>query len=108
MNTILKVNSRGTVTLPKALRKVLGLGKDGGILMYSLRDGDVVIQPAQTYPYRIWTDEEIAMFKEEEEALGPSIDALYEKLGLVYDEKTGTIHEKGTPYMSKKKGKKKA
>ena len=106
MNATLKVNSRGTMTLPKALRKVLGVGNDGGMLMYSLRGGDVVLQPAEAYPVRIYTDEEIAEFDAQDAALGPSIDRLYEKLGLVYDEKTGTIHEKGVPYMKRKRNKK--
>ena len=105
MNAILKVNSRGTLTLPKPLRKLLGIS-EGGMLMYSFREGNVTLQPAETYPIEIYTDERIAEFKEDEEAIGDRIDKLLEKKGLVYDPVTWTIREKGTPYL-KQKGKKK-
>ena len=96
MNAILKVNSRGTLTLPKPLRKMLGIS-EGGMLMYTFREGNVTLQPAETYPVRMYTDEEIAMFKEDEEEAGDMIDKILEKRGLVYDPKTWAIREKGTP-----------
>ena len=110
MNAVLKMNSRGTLTLPKALRNMLGL-TNGGTLMCSLREGGVVLQPAKTYPVEmyngypveIYTDERIAEFKEDEEAAGEIIDKLYEKMGWEYDPETWTIHEKKTPYRKTKK-----
>jgi len=113
MNTILKVNDRGTVTLPKPLRKMLGVS-DGGTLMYSFREGTVMLQPAVTYPIEIYTDERIAEFKEDEDAVGDKMDKYLEERGLIYDPVTWTIREKdapcanmlrekGTPYMKGKK-----
>ena len=104
MNATVKVNSRGAMTLPKAVRKTLGVC-EGGTLVYAVRGDDVVLQPAKASPFRLWTDEEIAMFKEDEEAIGDIMDKYWEKKGLVYDPKTATLHEKGTPYMKRKRKK---
>jgi len=104
MNTILKVNSRGTVTLPKALRNVLGV-VNGGTLMYSFKEGDVVLQPAVTYPVEIYTDERIAEFQEDDAAIGDIMDKYFEKKGWVYDADTWSIREKGAPYQKRKRKK---
>ena len=104
MNAILKINSRGTVTLPKALRNLLGV-TDGGTLMCSLREEGVVLQPAMTYPIEIYTDERIAEFKEDEKAMGDMLDKYFERKGLVYDPETWTIREKKTPYPKRKRKK---
>ena len=113
MNTTLKINERGTLTLPKPLRKMLGVS-DGGTLMYTFRDGDIILQPAATYPIEIYTDERIAEFQEAEDAIGDEMDKYFEERGLVYDPATRTVFEKNTlrvktirekttPYMKRKK-----
>lgn len=93
------------MTLPKALRNVLGV-VNGGTLMYSFKEGDVVLQPAATYPIRIYTDEEIAEFDAQDAALGDVMDKYFEKKGLVYDSDTWTIREKEKPYQARKRKKK--
>ena len=110
MNAILKMNSRGTLTLPKALRNMLGLN-NGGTLMCSLREDGVVLQPAKTYPVEmyngypieIYTDERIAEFDAEDAASADAVDKLYEKMGWEYDPQIRAVHEKGVPYMKRKK-----
>ena len=102
MNAILKVNSRGTVTIPKALRNALGV-TEGGTLMCSLKEEGVMLQPAETYPIRIYTDEEIAELDADDAALAGLVDEMLEKKGLVYDASTRTIREKSVPYMTRKK-----
>ena len=102
MNTILKVNSRGTMTLPKAVRNLLGVS-DGGTLVYSLNEDGVVLQPAVTYPIEIYTDERIAEFDAEDAALAGAVEELYKKKGLVYPPEMWTIREKKTAYRGKKK-----
>ncbi|MCL1887756.1 MAG: AbrB/MazE/SpoVT family DNA-binding domain-containing protein, partial [Kiritimatiellaeota bacterium] len=87
MNAILKVNSRGTLTLPKPLRKVLGVA-DGGTLLCDVRGADVVLQPMMAYPIEMYTDERIAEFEEDANAIGDKIDALFEKMGWEYDPET--------------------
>ena len=113
MNTILKINDRGTMTLPKPWRKALGVS-NGGVLMCNFHESTVMLQPAVTYPIEIYTDERIAEFKEDEDAIGDKMDKYLEERGLVYDPVTWTIREKdapcakmlrekGTPYMKGKK-----
>ena len=93
MNAILQVNSRGTLTLPKPLRKALGVS-GGGTLVCDLRGDDVVLQSITSkYPIEIYTDERIAEFKEDEDSIG-DIEGLLEREGLVYDPETGTTHHK--------------
>ena len=105
MNAILKVNSRGTMTLPKKLRTALGVG-DGGTLMCSYQGCDVVLQPTKIYPIEMYTDERIAEFDQADREIG-DVDKLFEMEGLVYDPKTWSLHEKKekTPYMKRKKKK---
>jgi len=115
MNAILKVNSRGTLTLPKPLREALGVSY-GGTLVCDFRGYDVVLQPDMSKypPIEMYTDERIAEFKEDEDSIG-DIKGLLEKEGLVYDPETGTIHKKEalmvcetqTPYRVKAPSKKK-
>ena len=113
MNTILKINDRGTLTLPKPLRKALGVS-NGGVLMCNFRESTVMLQAAVTYPVRMYTDKEIAEFDAADAALGDKMDKYLEERGLVYDPVTWTIREKdtlgtkilrekGTPYMRGKK-----
>ena len=84
------------MTLPKPLRKALGVS-NGGTLMCSFRGGDVMLQPAVTYPVRMYTDEEIAEFDAQDAALGDKMDKYLEERGLIYDPVTWTIREKDTP-----------
>ena len=95
MNAILKVNSRGTLTLPKPLREALGVS-GGGTLVCDVRGDDVVLQSTMTkYPIEMYTDKRIAEFKEDEDSIG-DIKGLLDKEGLVYDPETWTIRKKET------------
>jgi len=114
MNAILKVNSRGTLTLPKPLREALGVSY-GGTLVCDLRGCDVVLQPDMSKypPIEMYTDERIAEFEEDANSIGDKIDKFFEKMGWEYDPETWSIHEKSmvcetqTPYVVKKPPEKK-
>ena len=54
MSTIVQINDRGTVTIPKGLREKYGLG--GQAILEETPEG-LVIRPAATYPVEIYTDE---------------------------------------------------
>jgi len=69
MNTILQINARGTLTLPKFVRKALGVG-GGGVVMLDFRDNAVVLQPAVAFPIEMYTDARIAEFDEADAELG--------------------------------------
>ena len=63
MNATIQINSRGTLTIPKALRKALGL--DRGVVVYAenTKDG-IVLRPTVTFPIEIYTDDRIKEFDE--------------------------------------------
>ncbi len=69
MRNIISINERGTLTLPKELRKKLGLQKAGQVIAEET-PGGVILQPAAAFPIEIYTDERIAEFqKNNEDAL---------------------------------------
>lgn len=49
------------MTLPKALRKTLGVDK-GGVVLASAEDGGIVLLPAAAFPVEIYSDSRIAEF----------------------------------------------
>ena len=56
------------MTLPKPLRKTLGVDK-GGIIMADVTDDGIVLHPAAAFPIELYTDARIAEFDAEEAAL---------------------------------------
>lgn len=77
----LMIGTRGTVTLPAALREKLGL-KPGGLVLVEERDGAILLKPAAAVPVEIYSDEKIARLIEEDR-LDPALAAsLRKKYGL--------------------------
>jgi len=68
MQTTVQVNPRGSLTLPKALRKALGLEK-GGTVLADLTDEGIVLRPAVSFPIEIYTKERVAEFDAADEEL---------------------------------------
>lgn len=60
MSTVVQINPRGTLTIPKELRKKFGLGSQ--VILDETTSG-LVLRPAATYPVEIYTDERIAEFR---------------------------------------------
>ena len=56
------------MTLPKELRKRLGVDK-GGVVMASTSGDGIVLHPAVAYPIELYSDERIAEFDQAEDAL---------------------------------------
>ena len=61
MTTTIQMNARGTLTLPKAFRRMLGLDK-GGSLLADVSEGRVLLKPSVTFPIEIYTDARVAEF----------------------------------------------
>ena len=68
MTTTIQINQRGTLTLPKKLRKRLGLEK-GGVIMAEESDDGVVLKPAVAFPIEMYSDSRIKEFEKEDEKL---------------------------------------
>jgi bifunctional DNA-binding transcriptional regulator/antitoxin component of YhaV-PrlF toxin-antitoxin module len=68
MNTILELNSRGALTLPKSLRRLLGV-EHGGRIIAETSDQGVLLRPGVAFPIEIYTDARMAEFDAAEEDL---------------------------------------
>ncbi len=69
MNTTIQINSRGTLTLPKVLRRTLGLDRGGVVVAETAKQG-VLLRPSVTFPIEIYTDERVAEFDAADKELG--------------------------------------
>lgn len=56
------------MTLPKPLRKALGVDK-GGIVMADVQEDGIVLHPAAAFPIELYSDDRIAEFDAEDAAL---------------------------------------
>ena len=68
MHATIQISSRGTMTLPKTLRKALGVVK-GGVVMASEGKDGIVLHPAVAFPIEMYTDARVAEFDEADAAL---------------------------------------
>ena len=68
MIATVQVNERGGLTLPKELRRTLGLEK-GGVIMVEPAEGGLLLRPAVAYPIELYTDERVREFDSAERAL---------------------------------------
>lgn len=68
MRATVTVTSRGVVTLPGKLRKLLGLKADDQLIAEATPDG-LLLRPAVTLPVEIYSDRRIREFDEAEAQL---------------------------------------
>jgi AbrB family looped-hinge helix DNA binding protein len=68
MTATIQINSRGNLTLPKPLRKKLGLEK-GGVVMAETSDQGILLKPAVSFPIEMYSDLRVAEFDEAEAVL---------------------------------------
>ncbi|MGA1841763.1 MAG: AbrB/MazE/SpoVT family DNA-binding domain-containing protein [bacterium] len=68
MTTTIQINERGTLTLPKELRKRLGLEK-GGVIIAEVSDDGIILKPAVAFPIEMYTNSRIKEFEEEDKKL---------------------------------------
>jgi AbrB family looped-hinge helix DNA binding protein len=68
VKTILRITSRGAVTLPAKLRKALGLKSDDQLIAETTPQG-LLLRPSVTVPVEIYTPEHERAFDEAEAGL---------------------------------------
>jgi len=61
MSITIQVNHRGTITLPKALRRRLGVER-GGVLIADETGASVTLRAGVTLPIEIYSDERVREF----------------------------------------------
>ena len=69
MNATIQINSRGTLTLPKALRRAIGLDQGGMVVAETYEEG-IVLRPCVTFHIELYTDERVAEFDAADAELG--------------------------------------
>lgn len=67
------INERGVITIPAPLRRALGLKADDELLIEATPQG-LLLRPSVTMPVEIYTDERIAEFTREEDAVAEILD----------------------------------
>jgi bifunctional DNA-binding transcriptional regulator/antitoxin component of YhaV-PrlF toxin-antitoxin module len=69
MNAIIQINKRGTMTLPKVLRRTLSVERGGMVVAETSAQG-IILRPSVTFPIEIYTDERVAEFDAADAELG--------------------------------------
>lgn len=69
MNAILELNSRGTLTIPKTMRHLLGVDHGGRIIAETSEQG-ILLRPGVAFPIEIYTDARVDDFDTAEAELG--------------------------------------
>jgi AbrB family looped-hinge helix DNA binding protein len=67
MKKIVTINDRGTITLPKDLRKKYGL-EAGGKIIIEESEGGLLLHPGVTFSVEIYSDNRLQEFAEQNEA----------------------------------------
>ena len=69
MTKVVKINNRGTLTLPKELRQRLGLKGGGQVVAEDTQEG-VLLRPGVTFPIELYSEKRLAEFaRNNEQAL---------------------------------------
>ena len=66
MTKVISINKRGTLTLPKELRRRIGLAGGGQVVAEETSEG-ILIRAGATFPVEIYTDQRIAEFERNNE-----------------------------------------
>ena len=69
MTKVININDRGTLTLPKAMRRRLGVDGSAQVLAEETDDG-ILLRAGVTFPVELYSDKRLAEFRRNnEEAL---------------------------------------
>ncbi len=68
MTLTIQISERGTLTLPKSLRKTLGLDH-GGIVTAQPHENGLLLRPSVVLPVELYTDERVKEFDEADKQL---------------------------------------
>lgn len=69
MTKVININNRGTLTLPKEMRRRLGVSASAQIVAEETAEG-ILLRPGITFPLEVYSDKRLAEFrKHNEEAL---------------------------------------
>ena len=66
MTKVLNINHRGTLTLPKELRRRIGLAGSGQVVAEETSEG-ILIRAGATFPVEMYTGQRVAEFERNNE-----------------------------------------
>ena len=66
MTKVISMNKRGTLTLPKELRRRIGMAGGGQVVAEETSEG-ILIRAGATFPVEIYTDQRMAEFERNNE-----------------------------------------
>lgn len=66
MDRIISINERGTITLPKDLRKKYGL-EAGGQVVIEESEAGLILRPGVTFSVEIYSDKRVEKFQQQNE-----------------------------------------
>jgi bifunctional DNA-binding transcriptional regulator/antitoxin component of YhaV-PrlF toxin-antitoxin module len=69
MTSAIQINQRGNMTLPKPLRKMLGIEK-GGVVMAEPSDKGILLKAAVAFPIEMYPVSRVGEFDDAEADLG--------------------------------------
>jgi AbrB family looped-hinge helix DNA binding protein len=69
MQVKVTMNERGVITIPAALRKAFGLTANDELIVERSPEG-ILLRPAISVPIELYSEERIAEFASDEEAIG--------------------------------------
>lgn len=70
MTKVIRIDQRGTLTLPKEIRELLGLSGSGQVVVESTKKG-VLLRPEVTVPVEIYDKAKLAELKKADAELSP-------------------------------------
>ncbi|MCF7984824.1 MAG: AbrB/MazE/SpoVT family DNA-binding domain-containing protein [Thiohalocapsa sp.] len=62
---LVKLGSKGQVTIPRAILRAVGLTGDAPLLVEATPDGAILLRPAAVYPMEIYSEARVAEFEQE-------------------------------------------
>ena len=67
MTKVININDRGTLTLPKEMRRRLGVDRQAQVVAEETDEG-ILLRPGVTFPIELYSDKRLAEFRRHNEA----------------------------------------
>jgi bifunctional DNA-binding transcriptional regulator/antitoxin component of YhaV-PrlF toxin-antitoxin module len=62
MTRVIHINDRGTLTLPKEMRRRLGVTRDGQVVAEEIDEG-ILLRAGVTFPVEMYSDKRLSEFR---------------------------------------------
>ena len=66
MTKVININDRGTLTLPKEMRRKLGVNRSAQVVAEETDEG-ILLRPGVTFPVELYSNERLAEFRQHNE-----------------------------------------